>query len=140
MDILQEISQNLQDGEGEKVAALVQKALDSGMTCDVVLDKGLFAGMQIIGLVFGGESRKEKEIGFYKERFDREFLGIKKDSEIEVYHLHNSYITLPSDFESYSEANNGIVQAMKHNSKEIYGVLFHPEVRNPEIIVSFCKL
>ena len=55
MDILQEISENLQEGEAEKVAELVKKALDAGISCDVILDKGLFAGMQIIGKLFREE-------------------------------------------------------------------------------------
>ena len=104
---------------------------------------GICSGMQIIGLVFGAESKKFKEIGFYKERFENEFLGLGKDGEdveVEVYHLHNSYITLPEGFESYSKSYpKKVVQAMKHKEKEIYGVLFHPEVRNHEIIFIFCK-
>jgi GMP synthase (glutamine-hydrolysing) len=105
---------------------------------------GICSGMQIIGLVYGAESKKFKEIGFYKERFEREFLGLGKDEddvEVEVYHLHNSYITLPKDFESYAKSYpKKIVQAMKHKQKEIYGVLFHPEVRNQEILFMFCKM
>jgi 5-methyltetrahydrofolate--homocysteine methyltransferase len=57
MDILKDISENLQQGEANKVAQLTQKALDSGLKWDVILDKGLFAGMQIIGKLF-----KEEEI------------------------------------------------------------------------------
>jgi GMP synthase-like glutamine amidotransferase len=100
---------------------------------------GICSGMQIIGLVYGSESKENKEIGFYKEVFDREFLGLKVDQEVEVYHLHNSYITLPNEFEEYSKSYpSKVVQAIKHKEKEIYGVLFHPEVRNHEMIVNFC--
>lgn len=55
MDILQGISENLQNGESSKVAELVQKALDDGLSWAVILDKGLFASMEIVGKLFGEE-------------------------------------------------------------------------------------
>jgi len=98
---------------------------------------GICGGMQIIGLVFGGGLRKEIEIGFYKERFNMEFLGLK--GEEEVYHLHNYYIDFSGlDFEIY--CGKEISQAVKHKEKKIYGVLFHPEVRQKDLIKNFCLL
>jgi len=98
---------------------------------------GICAGMQIIGLLFGGKLKKKKEIGFYRETFTKEFLGLK--GEQKVYHLHNNYVSFPSEFESFAESE-GIVQAVKHKNKEIYGVLFHPEVRQKNLIREFVKL
>lgn len=97
---------------------------------------GICAGMQIIGLIFGGKIKKETEIGFCKENFTKEFLSLI--GEQEVYHLHNNYIVLPKDFESFTKSK--IPQAVKHKDKEIYGVLFHPEARNKDIIRKFCSL
>ncbi|MEK6827301.1 MAG: hypothetical protein AABX99_02335 [Nanoarchaeota archaeon] len=97
---------------------------------------GICAGMQIISLVYGAKIKKETEIGFYKERFIYYFLGLS--SEKEVYHLHNNYATLPKDFESF--AKNKIPQAIKHKTREIYGVLFHPEIRNEKMIIEFAEL
>ena len=97
---------------------------------------GICAGMQIISLMFGGKMKKETEIGLHKKNFVREFLGI--NGEREVYHLHNNYSTLPENFESFTDGE--IPQAIKHRTKPIYGVLFHPEVRNKEMIEEFCKL
>ncbi|HEY75313.1 MAG TPA: cobalamin-binding protein [Thermoflexia bacterium] len=51
-DILQEIATNLYDGEDEKVAQLVQKALDEGMSPQEVLNDGLIAGMDVVGRDF----------------------------------------------------------------------------------------
>jgi len=51
-DILQEIATNLYNGEDEKVAQLVQKALDDGMTPQEVLNDGLIAGMDVVGRDF----------------------------------------------------------------------------------------
>ncbi|MCK5150144.1 hypothetical protein KAJ87_04430 [Candidatus Pacearchaeota archaeon] len=96
---------------------------------------GICAGMQIIGLLFNGKLRNKKEIGFYKEDFKKEFLGLK--GEQEVYHLHHNYTILPKDFIKFTKSK--IPQAIKHKEKKIYGVLFHPEVRNKELILNFVK-
>lgn len=99
---------------------------------------GICAGMQIIGLVFGGNLNKKEEIGFYHENFQKDFLGINGD--IEVYHLHNNYVNFSrlKDFEVFCSSNE-VDQAVKHKRKEIYGVLFHPEARNKEMIRNFCS-
>lgn len=96
---------------------------------------GICAGMQIISLMFGAKIKKLTEIGFYKEDFKKEFLSLT--SEHEVYHLHNNYTTLPKEFENFTTSK--IPQAIKHKQKEIYGVLFHPEVRNRKLIEEFCQ-
>jgi len=96
---------------------------------------GICAGMQIIGLVFGGRINNKIEIGFYSEDFKKEFLGLMGKQE--VYHLHNNFVDFPKEFEEFTNSN--IPQAVRHKNKEIYGVLFHPEVRNKEVILDFCK-
>ncbi len=50
--ILDDISQALQDGEPELTVELVQKALDEGKTAQDILENGLLAGMNIIGVLF----------------------------------------------------------------------------------------
>ena len=44
---------------------------------------------------------------------------------------------LPKDFIKFTKSK--IPQAIKHKEKKIYGVLFHPEVRNKELILNFVK-
>lgn len=97
---------------------------------------GICAGMQIISLLFGAKLKKKTEIGFYKENFTKEFLSLK--AEYEVYHLHNNYTTLPKCSEKFTISK--IPQAIKHKSKPIYGILFHPEVRNKKLIEEFSCL
>ena len=103
--------------------------------------------------------KKKTEIGFYTEVFgktsvsptsknnkvgdkenlgSKDFLGLK--GEQEVYHLHNYYVDFSKlrDFEVFSSSK--ISQAVKCNIKEIYGVLFHPEVRQKDLIKNFCLL
>lgn len=97
---------------------------------------GICAGMQIISLIFGAKLKTKTEIGFYKENFTKDFLSLI--GEHEVYHLHNNYATLPKDFISFTKSE--IPQAIKHKTKDIYGVLFHPEVRNKILIEEFVKI
>ena len=99
---------------------------------------GICAGMQIIGLIFGGRIKKKKEIGFFHEDFKEVFLGLR--SEQEVYHLHNNYVDFSdiAEFEIYNKGD--MAQAVKHKHQKIYGVLFHPEVRQKDLIKQFCSL
>lgn len=97
---------------------------------------GICAGMQVISLIFGAKAKKQTEIGFYEENFKKEFLSLI--GKHEVYHLHNNFATLPKNFISFTDSK--IPQAIKHQSGEIYGVLFHPEVRNRKLIEEFCRL
>lgn len=98
---------------------------------------GICGGMQVIQLIHSGKLRKKQEIGFYKENFTKSFLGISK-GEHQVYHLHNNYVTLTKDFSQFNKGS--LPQAIKHDHKPIFGVLFHPEVRNKELIRNFVRL
>jgi corrinoid protein of di/trimethylamine methyltransferase len=52
MGILEEISEYLQKGKANEVKALVQKAIDEGMEAKTILEEGLMAGMNVIGIKF----------------------------------------------------------------------------------------
>lgn len=95
---------------------------------------GICGGMQIIGLIYGGKLKKSTEIGFYFENFKKDFLGM--DGKQEVYHLHNNYVEFGKEFIKF--AGSKIPQAIKHKDLDIYGVLFHPEVRQKHLITKFC--
>lgn len=97
---------------------------------------GICGGFQILGLVYGGALENETEIGFFKENFLKNFLGL--NGEIEVYHLHNNSVKFSKDFESFTDSK--IYQAVKHKTNPFYGVLFHPEVRQKNLISEFAKL
>ncbi len=94
---------------------------------------GICAGFQIIGMVFGGKLKKKLEIGFFHEKFGEEFLGLVGDNE--VYHLHNNYVEFSDEFKIFNDGK--IAQVVKHRGREVYGVLFHPEVRQKEMILEF---
>ena len=52
VNILNEISENLQKGKGKIVADLVEKALEEGVKANEILNEGLLAGMSIVGEKF----------------------------------------------------------------------------------------
>lgn len=52
MEILGKISESLQKGKAKDVKAMVQEALDSGLSAQKVLNEGLLAGMNIVGVKF----------------------------------------------------------------------------------------
>ena len=82
---------------------------------------GICGGAHIICLVLGYKLKKKKEIGLKDLGLKKEFLGMK--GKMQVYHLHQFYV-LP---EVYNKGN-------------IYTTLFHPEVRNKNLIENFVKL
>ena len=52
MELLAEISDNLLNGEDERVAELTREAIDQGLPPKRILDDGLIAGMDIVGQRF----------------------------------------------------------------------------------------
>jgi GMP synthase (glutamine-hydrolysing) len=97
-------------------------------------------GMQILCMVYGCKLSKGMEIGLKRISFNSEFLGIT--GQREVYELHNMVVKedeiLKKNFHIYSKnIDTGHIQALKHKNLRQYGVLFHPEVRNKDMIVNF---
>ncbi len=95
---------------------------------------GICAGMQTIGLVFGGRLEKCREIGM------TEMATLKTNalfsSKFKAYALHNYALVPSAEFEVLAESAK-CIQAIKHKQKNIYGVLFHPEIRNNEVVQRF---
>jgi GMP synthase (glutamine-hydrolysing) len=94
---------------------------------------GICGGMHLLGLIFNGRLQKMQEIGLTNIKFKEDFFGLK-DSE-EVYELHN-YYALSDEFYVFAESEK-CPQAIKHKQKPFYAVLFHPEVRNKDLIRAF---
>lgn len=53
MELLNQISENLQGGDNLKVAELTRQAIDAGTPAGEILDHGLLTGMDVIGRRFG---------------------------------------------------------------------------------------
>jgi len=123
-------------------SALMDTTTDSQMSRFNWLKKidipilGICAGMQTIGLVFGGYLENCREIGMIKiETFKKNILF---SSTFQAYSLHNYSLEPPAEFEILAKSEN-CIQAIRHKDKDIYGVLFHPEVRNKEVIQKFIQ-
>jgi len=97
---------------------------------------GICAGAQILSLVYNGKIKSVKEIGQIEINFLRQFL--KQKGKIKSYALHSLCVE-SKEFEIYAKLAN-CPQAIKHKSKPFYGVLFHPEVMNKEMVLKFCRL
>jgi len=101
---------------------------------------GVGAGILVIGNAFGCQLMAYREIGMRSLVFSDEFLGLR--GRHEVYLLHNLGIKntpeLREQFKLY--ASTRTVQAIKHKTKQLYAVMFQPEVRNEKLIESFLRL
>jgi GMP synthase (glutamine-hydrolysing) len=97
---------------------------------------GICAGMHILGLVYNGKIKKCQEIGLTKIIFNYDFLGFQ--GEHLVYELHN--LNVESSSFSTASLSDISIQAIKHKKKAFFGVQFHPEVRNKNLITNFANL
>jgi len=100
---------------------------------------GICAGMQVISAVFGGQIVSQPAIGLETISIIRESALLGEPREIDGYHLHNFGVTLPEGFLLLA-GKPGKVKAFCHPTRPIYGIVFHPEVRNRGIIERFAGL
>jgi len=98
---------------------------------------GICAGMQTIGVVFGLLLTMCLEVGMTPMTTLSE--NPLFSATFKAYSLHNYSVESSEDFEVLAESPR-CLQAIKHKQKPIYGVLFHPEVRNAEILKRFITL
>ncbi len=93
---------------------------------------GICAGMQVIAKEFGVELEDQTVIGPQKvEVTEKNKLA---EGSFNAYFLHTK--TGTGNFKTLA-VSNGKPCIIKHNEKEIYGCIFHPEVMNEDIIRRF---
>jgi GMP synthase-like glutamine amidotransferase len=97
---------------------------------------GICSGMQVIALQFGGKLAKKKEIGMTK-------IGVMKQNalfkdDFEAYELHGNGLSDLKEFNILAKSKES-AQAIKHKSKNIFGIMFHTEVRNETVVLNFIK-
>ena len=100
---------------------------------------GICAGMHVLGMLWGGELVKYERIGLHPFHLSSKNRFIHTEDGPDAYHLHNYTVTVPPGFHVLAE-DHGLPVAFKHNSRDHYGVLFHPEVRSHEIIERFSTI
>jgi anthranilate/para-aminobenzoate synthase component II len=98
---------------------------------------GICAGMQTIGVVFGLRLNQCLEVGMV------EMTTLEENplfsSTFKAYSLHNYSVESSEEFDVLAESKQ-CLQAIKHKKKPVFGVLFHPEARNENIIRHFIEL
>lgn len=100
---------------------------------------GICAGMQVIAKLFGGEVSPGVSIGMAGQEAvapDTLFTGRNR---FDAYELHSRSVVPPSSFRVLAISPSG-VQAIRHPARPVYGVMFHPEVRNEWVIRRFIAL
>lgn len=93
---------------------------------------GICYGMQLIAHLLGGEvaPAQSREYGGVMVTMNENTGLLSGLSQSESYWLSHTYqvTRVPNGFEVIAHSDNCPVAAMKHESKHIYGVQFHPEV------------
>lgn len=97
---------------------------------------GICAGMEVLGLIFGSKIEKCQELGMGSIETVRK--NPLFSSKFKAYELHNFSIKPSEKFDILARSKN-CVQAFKLKDKNIFGVIFHPEVRNREILERFAS-
>jgi len=98
---------------------------------------GICAGMETMGVVFGMRLIRCLEMGMTS-------ISVVKQNpfcceDFKAYSLHSYCVEPSANFEFFAKSTK-CAQIIKHKTNPIYGVLFHPEVRNIELIKTFIQL
>ncbi len=100
---------------------------------------GISSGMLALAAAFGGGSEPCREIGMADVQVlvsDPLFAG---QEVFPAYTVHDYAVRVPGEFVALA-ASDACVQAIRHLSLPLYGLLFHPEVRNEWIVERFLGL
>ena len=109
---------------------------------------GICLGHQLIAETFGGAVKKGASGGYARvtvEIIDPDDILINMRPTIVTWASHADEVSrLPSDFTKLARSSICEVEAMKHRSKPIYGVQWHPEVAHTEagntLLLNFVKI
>ncbi len=94
---------------------------------------GICYGMQIMGQYFGGKVEKgvQGEYGLAKLKCANNFLIPNCPSESDVWMSHSDHVSvIPDKFKLILQSENGLTAGIKHDSRPILGLQFHPEVHH----------
>jgi GMP synthase (glutamine-hydrolysing) len=100
---------------------------------------GICAGMQILVRVFGGEVHPATGIGMAGQQVVTPDPLVAGKDRFAAYELHSLSVTPPPSFVVLAVSPSG-VQMIRHRERPVYGVMFHPEVRNEWLIRRFLSL
>lgn len=101
---------------------------------------GICAGMQAVALAYGAKLTESCETGMDEIRIIKDDEVFGEQRTIQAYELHGMRMVPGENFNVLAESGKG-PEAVRHIDAPVWGVLFHPEVRNEWIVsnfVSYC--
>ncbi|MBN1785466.1 MAG: gamma-glutamyl-gamma-aminobutyrate hydrolase family protein [Candidatus Methanofastidiosa archaeon] len=100
---------------------------------------GICAGMQVLSMLYGGNVYKWTSIGLHNIDILYESFLLGGLRTMEGYHLHNYGAEAPINFRLIAVDGQHTL-AFESRDEKIYGILFHPEVRNLWVIENFLAI
>jgi GMP synthase (glutamine-hydrolysing) len=95
---------------------------------------GICLGHQIIAQAYGGEIGSAGMESYAKntiEILDKNDIFLGLGENMDVWTSHKDEVkTLPPNFKILAKSSLCDIEAMKHQSKPVYGIQFHPEVHH----------
>ena len=95
---------------------------------------GICLGHQLIAKVYGSEVSTSDTESYAQVKIninndENLFKGLSP--EMDVWSSHKDEVkTIPNEFEVLASSDLCDIESMKHKSKDIYGIQFHPEVHH----------
>jgi len=100
---------------------------------------GICAGAEALCLVFGGRLIPACEIGMTEVRVLQADPVLGEPRAFTAYEVHTFACEPPAGWIT-TAVSDACVQVFRHPGRPIFGVMFHPEVRNDTVVERFCAL
>jgi GMP synthase-like glutamine amidotransferase len=97
---------------------------------------GICAGMEVLALLAGGRVIPCPEIGMTEIQVTVQDPIFPENRVFEAYELHGYACTLPPGYHTLAESDR-CIQVFRDPVRPVYGVMFHPEVRNEWVVGRF---
>ena len=100
---------------------------------------GVCAGMEVISTIFGGTLGSCTEIGMTEISVTGNDLIFPETLSFPAYELHTLACSDPGPMKVLATSDR-CIQVVRHPGRLVYGVMFHPEVRNEWVVERFLSL
>jgi GMP synthase-like glutamine amidotransferase len=100
---------------------------------------GICAGMQVLVRAYGGDVHRKTGIGMAEQQVVAPDPLLAGRERFPAYELHCLSVEPPPSFRVLATSVSG-AQIIRHRERPVYGVMFHPEVRNEWLIRRFLSL